>query len=206
MIDSEGVPFVLIPLCAGATLLIVGFAMLGWPLVVLAVGALLFFRSPPRRCSEDAWFVCSPTDGRVTEVGPLLDPVPGLQLSQRLCVAPGVMDVHIVRAAIEGTVAAVEARARRGRRDGRQPRPVAFELWQGPAGVVGVRYPGGLLSRRRGPAPAVGEAVARGQRVGVIGLGGRVEVLLDDDAQMLVKPGDRLRAGETPIARRRGQP
>jgi phosphatidylserine decarboxylase len=62
----------------------------------------------------------------------------------------------------------------------------------------------GMVARRISPWVATGETVATGQRIGLIHFGSRTDVLLPaGSADPLVSPGDRVRAGTTPLARYR---
>jgi phosphatidylserine decarboxylase len=59
----------------------------------------------------------------------------------------------------------------------------------------------GAIARRICPWAVVGDKLARGERFGMIRFGSRTEIYLPLDAEILVKKGDRVRGGETPVAR-----
>ena len=59
----------------------------------------------------------------------------------------------------------------------------------------------GIWVRRIVPWIARGQRVVRGERIGLIRFGSRVDVFLPVQAQITVKPGDRVRGGETILAR-----
>ncbi len=68
-------------------------------------------------------------------------------------------------------------------------------------GVVVFKQIAGALARRIVFYPRVGERLWRGQRIGMIRLGSRVDLFVPDDAEVLVGRGDRVRAGKTALAR-----
>jgi phosphatidylserine decarboxylase len=70
-----------------------------------------------------------------------------------------------------------------------------------PRGGVTFKQIAGALARRIVFYPRVGERLWRGQRIGMIRLGSRVDVFLPDDVEALIKRGDKVRAGKTPVAR-----
>ena len=68
-------------------------------------------------------------------------------------------------------------------------------------GGVTFKQIAGALARRIVFYPRVGERLWRGQRIGMIRLGSRVDLFLPDDAEVLVARGDKVKAGRTPVAR-----
>ena len=59
----------------------------------------------------------------------------------------------------------------------------------------------GAIARRICPWAVVGDSLVRGERFGMIRFGSRTELLVPMDAEILIRPGDRVRGGETPVAR-----
>jgi phosphatidylserine decarboxylase len=70
-----------------------------------------------------------------------------------------------------------------------------------PAGRVTFKQIAGALARRIVFYPRVGDALQRGQRIGLIRFGSRVDLFLPDGAEPLVARGDKVKAGRTPVAR-----
>lgn len=68
-------------------------------------------------------------------------------------------------------------------------------------GTVTFKQIAGALARRIVFYPRVGERLWRGQRIGMIRLGSRVDLFLPDDAEVLVARGDKVKAGRTGVAR-----
>ena len=71
----------------------------------------------------------------------------------------------------------------------------------GPGGSLTFKQIAGALARRIVFYPRVGDELVRGQRIGLIRFGSRVDLFVPDGAEVLVGPGDRLKAGRTAVAR-----
>jgi phosphatidylserine decarboxylase len=72
---------------------------------------------------------------------------------------------------------------------------------EGAGGRVIFKQIAGLLARRIVFYPRTGDRLARAQRIGIILFGSRVDLFVPDGAQVLVKPGDKVKAGKTGLAR-----
>jgi phosphatidylserine decarboxylase len=72
---------------------------------------------------------------------------------------------------------------------------------EGPGGRVVFKQIAGVLARRIVFYPRPGDTLARAQRIGIILFGSRVDFFVPDGAEVLVKPGDKVRAGRTGLAR-----
>ena len=191
-----------------APLLAAGF-VLGWltwpawaiPPLLLAVFFLWFFRDPEREIPDTPGAVVSPGDGKVTDVSVI---AAGGEKRTRISIFLSVFDVHVNRSPIAGVVR--EVRYQRGRflnamnavcAEHNEQNIVTLE---GSGQVVIFKQIAGLLARRIVFYPKVGDLLQRGQRVGLIKFGSRVDVLFDADARLQVKAGDRVRGGSSVIA------
>jgi phosphatidylserine decarboxylase len=174
-----------------------------WALVplLLAVFFLWFFRDPERAIPDAAGAVVSPGDGRVTDVSFVTEC--GAKQA-RISIFLSVFDVHVNRSPIAGVVR--EVRYKRGKflnamnqasADQNEQNVVTVE---GDGRVVVFKQIAGLLARRIVFHPKVGDRLERGQRVGLIKFGSRVDVLLDATAILEVKVGDRVRGGASVLA------
>ena len=164
-------------------------------LLLAGAFALWFFRDPDR--TPEAEGVLSPADGRVSVVREEGDRL-------RVGVFMNVTDVHVNRAPIGGTVEAVDHRsgAHRPAFTKDSDRNERLEVDFGDHAVVLIA---GAFARRITPYVGVGDALERGQRLGHIAFGSRVDVVLPDGylhEHLRVAEGDRVRAGETVVARR----
>jgi phosphatidylserine decarboxylase len=179
--------------------------LIGWPwtIVPLALAAffLWFFRDPQRTVPAGEGLVVSPGDGLVTETITLRTPEGE---RQRISIFLSVFDVHVNRSPIAGTITEVEYRkglylnamnpasADRNEQNVVTVRGDGFE--------VTFKQIAGLLARRIVFQNKVGDTVARGERVGLIKFGSRVDVLVPAEADLRVKKGDRVRGGASILA------
>jgi phosphatidylserine decarboxylase len=169
--------------------------------VVLAIFFLWFFRDPERAIPSGPGEIVSPGDGLVTEAD-WIETTAGSRL--RLSIFLNVFDVHVNRAPVAGTVKAVEHREG-SFLNAMKPESVLMNeqtLVVIDAGGYEVSYKqiAGLLARRIVCAVKVGDRLERGQRVGMIKFGSRVDVLLPADAVPKVKTWTRVRGGSTILA------
>ena len=208
MIAPEGWPFVLVPLCGGAATWVFGWPVVGGILIAFGLFALFFFRNPDRSFDGDPSTACSPADGRVITIGPAPRELAQSGLPQQVSVFMSVFDVHVNRAAIGGTL--VEYSYNPGRKIAAFREKASLEneqnlsVWQGPAGRVALKQIAGLVARRIVFDFSPGDEVIRGDRIGLIRYGSRVDVFLPADAEILVEKGDRVRAGKSALARLTG--
>jgi phosphatidylserine decarboxylase len=176
-----------------------------WPLalvaVLLAAFFLWFFRDPERVVPTGPGLIVSPGDGLVTEAV-RFETTDGPR--QRISIFLSVFDVHVNRSPIAGTITV--ARYQKGKYLNAMNPASASENEQN---IVTVRGEGfevtfkqiaGLLARRIVFVPVVGSAVGRGERVGLIKFGSRVDVILPAEAELRVMPGVRVKGGASILA------
>ena len=178
----------------------------GVPLWVLAAFCLYFFRDPERAIPEGPVAV-SPADGKVVAVqaeGPALE---------RVSIFLNIFDVHVNRAPIAGSIASVqycEGRfhvASREACSNENEQNVVTVEGEGPVDGSRVVFKqiAGLIARRIVFRKHPGDHVAAGERVGLIKFGSRVDELFGPEWEIAVRPGQRVSAGSSVIARRRSQ-
>jgi len=208
----EGYPFVggTVLLAAAAWLGLIpvggliGFVLNG-VLSVLAFFVLWFFRDPVRRPPADGNAVVAPGEGRVIEIKEIHEPSFLRATARRITIFLSVFDVHVQRAPVSGVV------------EHRSYKPGKFAVaWlekasedneqaslgiTTPNGKVLVRQIAGLIARRIVTDPADGDLVERGQRIGIIRFGSRVDLFVPLDWELTCKVGDRARVGATALAR-----
>ncbi len=186
--------FVLPPLVLGVAVLALS-ALSRWALftgaglVVLAGLVAGFFRDPDRATGHG---IVAAADGRVQAAS-----------ATGIVTFLNVHDVHVVRAPYAGRVTAVRRFA--GPRkpaflDGAKHNAgVVIEVETG-WGVHEVRLVAGLVARRAVAWVDAGDTVEKGERVGMIRFGSRVDVELPPESTPRVEPGEKAYAGETTIA------
>ncbi|MFZ0297325.1 MAG: phosphatidylserine decarboxylase [Candidatus Sulfotelmatobacter sp.] len=186
-----------------AAVLVGWFTHPAWAVVPLLLAAffLWFFRDPERVIPDAAGALVSPGDGKVTEAA--IVTVDG-EKQIRISIFLSVFDVHVNRSPIAGAVR--EVRYQRGKFLNAMNQASAEQNEQnivrveGDGQVVVFKQIAGLLARRIVFHPKVGERLERGQRVGLIKFGSRVDVLCDATAALQVKVGDRVRGGASVLA------
>ncbi len=171
----------------------------GLPLFILAAFCIYFFRDPEREI-PDGPVAVSPADGKVVAVKR------ETATQNRVSVFLNIFDVHVNRAPIAGAIA--DVRYRKGRFMAAQRERCSEENEQN---IVSLRGEGtcvvfkqiaGLIARRIVFYKKPGDVVAKGERVGLIKFGSRVDVLLGPEWEIVVQPGMRVSAGSSVIARR----
>jgi phosphatidylserine decarboxylase len=174
-----------------------------WAIVPLLLAAffLWFFRDPNRAIPTAPGLIVSPGDGLVTETVTINTPAGP---RQRVSIFLSVFDVHVNRAPISGVLSSVRyhkgkfvnamnpASAERNERN--------VVTIQGDGIEVTFSQIAGLIARRIVFPFREGDRVERGQRVGLIKFGSRVDLVMPADAELQVKVGQRVKGGASVIA------
>jgi phosphatidylserine decarboxylase len=169
--------------------------------LILTLFILNFFRDPDRTPPADASVIVSPADGRVVQIAE--ESFAGRPV-RRISIFMSPVDVHVNRSPVAGTVGDVAYRKGRfgiasSERASAENEQNVFTL-ESAAGPVVVRQIAGLLARRIVFWKRVGDPLKRGERIGLIKFGSRVDVLLDPALELRVKVGDHVRAGSAALA------
>lgn len=198
-IARDAWPFAL-PLAAAAGLTwVYAHPLLAAPFAAAAGFTLWFFRDPERTTPDVPGAIVSPADGRILRAGP-----------KTISVFMNVFDVHVCRTPLAGNVEGVEHVAGRFLAAFRADAPeqnerVAIVVRAGEQRVRFVLV-AGLVARRIVCRVVRGQRLAAGERIGLIRFGSRVDVDLPSSSRVLVEVGQRVRAGETTLARVGGSP
>ncbi len=204
-IDSAGFPFIAVAFVPAAVSLAAGFPLPALPLTGLAVGVAIFFRDPDRCPPQAPEAVVSPADGRVLYAGAADEQAAPAGDWQQLSIFLSPLDVHVNRVPIGGQVTRVEyvpGSFLPAFRDGAAARNERNEIWLDHAGqTIVFRQIVGALARRVVCRVARGARVQTGQRFGIMKFGSRMDLYLPTSATLVVSKGDRVRAGETIVAR-----
>ena len=172
-----------------------GFAS---PLFILALFCLYFFRDPDRAIPAGPVAV-SPADGKVVAV----KPDGGLT---RLSIFLNVFDVHVNRTPIAGTILKVQDQTGiflvASREECSADNEQNIVTVTGDGSTVVFKQIAGLIARRIVFDKKVGDPVAAGERIGLIKFGSRCDVLFGPEWEITVRPGERVSAGSSVIARR----
>lgn len=192
-----GLPLVLI----GGGLMGLRIYVLGFVFLALAVFILNFFRDPDRLIPDDPRAIVSPADGRVVQIR---DETFNGKAFRRVSIFMSPVDVHVNRSPLAGVVGDVvyqkgtfmiaskdEASVRNEQN--------AFTVAGGQGEVV-VKQIAGAVARRIVFWKRRGDAVERGERVGMIKFSSRVDLLVEPEVEVMVKVGDRVQAGSSVMA------
>lgn len=180
-----------------------------WLALLGLVGASFFayfFRDPDRLIPQDPGIVISPADGKVIAVDEVQEDKFLGRPAKRVGIFMNVFDVHVNRSPLAGTVVTSSHQAgcfkAANRPDACQANEQQATLLEGEEGSrVLVVQIAGLLARRIISFVTPGQKIERGERLGMICFGSRVDLYLPPDAEILVKVGDRVQAGTSILAR-----
>lgn len=205
-VAREGVPFVGIALAAALLMWLVGLGIGAWLMLAVAAFVGWFFRNPEREVPQGAGLVVAPADGRVLSVTPgAAAPHTGREAT-RVSIFMSILDVHINRFPVAGTVrravysagrflvASLDKASEANERHG-----LVIEDDAGREFVM-VQI-AGLIARRIVCYVREGDAFARGDRFGLIRFGSRVDLYLPPSVSVAVQAGERVRAGSSVIGR-----
>ncbi len=186
-----------------AALIFVLTHMLGLAVLPLFLAAffLWFFRDPNRVIPREPGQIVSPADGIVT-AAEWMEMPNGSRL--RLSIFLNVFDVHVNRSPVAGVVKLYEFRKglfmNAMNAESVLHNEQTLVVIDAGGYEVGFKQIAGLLARRIVCNVKVGDRVERGQRIGLIKFGSRVDVLMPAEADLLVKTGMRVRGGSTVLA------
>ena len=189
---------------AAAAALILGLLTSPWwalPAVLLGAFFLWFFRDPERSIPDAPGLVVSPADGKVTSI---VDFEQDGKRLRRISIFLNVFNVHVNRSPIQGTITGICYRKGKfGNAMGgssSEANEQNIVTMQGEGHTVVFKQIAGLLARRIVFTGRTGDKLARGQRVGLIKFGSRVDVVLDSSAELKVKIGDHVAGGSSVLA------
>ncbi len=194
----EAIPFVSVPAVIAVVFALVQF----WPgvaLFALVSGFMLyFFRDPHRVAPAGDGLIVSAADGRVTRIENNAD-------GKLISVFLSPLDVHINRSPIAGTIKNISYV--KGRKMPATSNEASFVNERNSLVISGLDMTvtctqiAGILARRIVCWPKAGDDLERGEKFGMIKFSSRTDVLMPADVTITVKVGDRVKGGETIIAR-----
>jgi phosphatidylserine decarboxylase len=172
----------------------------GGAFLAAAVFVLSFFRDPERSVPADPHAIVSPADGRVVQI--VRESIEGCEM-QRVSIFMAPWNVHVNRAPTSGIVrkvtyhpGAFHIASRSGASVENEQNVFTIEAEEG---NIQVRQIAGALARRIVFWKRPGDWIKRGERVGLIKFGSRVDVIVRAETKWRVKVGDHVRAGSTII-------
>ncbi len=165
---------------------------------ILSVLVLNFFRDPDRPVPNEPHALVSPADGLIVQ---LAEEEFESRPVRRLSIFMSPLDVHVNRTPIAGSIKAINYKKGSFRVASQELASLENEqnvfTVEGEQGIVVVKQIAGLLARRIVFWKRLGDSLVRGERVGMIKFGSRVDVLVAPTVKWRVKVGDRVRAGSS---------
>jgi phosphatidylserine decarboxylase len=206
-IDRAGYPFIAAALVPAAAL--AASRRHGWAASLAALGGFFafFFRDPERQIPQGPNLVVSPADGHVMIAGPSDErsAPPGSWKQVTVFLSP--LDVHINRSPLDGVITRIEYRPGKflPAYDEASNQNELNEVWIDQNGQpIVIRQVVGILARRIVCRVQEHQRVERGQRIGLMKFGSRMDVFLPTSAELQVQVGQRVVGGETVLAILRG--
>jgi len=177
------------------------------PLLLFAGFNAYFFRDPDAQVPKGAGLVVSPAHGTVDVVDEVDEPLVMKGRCRRVSIFLSVVDVHVQQAPVAGKVTrvthtpglflnALDTESA----DKNENVLLGFDASEPGRGPVAVRLLAGLIARRILPWVAVGDKVAKGERISLIQFGSRVDLYLPMEAQVQATLGQKVVGGETVLA------
>jgi phosphatidylserine decarboxylase len=204
---KEGFYFGVPPLALSGVAFLGHWPLVGIVLVCLAAFVFCFFRDPERTIPSDAGAVVSPADGRVVVV---TEEEHAGRPGKRISIFLAIWNVHVNRAPAEGIIAKLEYRpgkflaAMRARASMENEQNVI--ALSTAAGEMVCKQIAGWIARRVVCWKKEGDRVTRGERIGLVRFGSRVDLWVPRDAEILVGLGDNVKGGSSVVARWLGTP
>ncbi len=195
---KEGFPFVIVPSVIALILAGLQLWLIALPFVLVAGFMAYFFRDPYRTIPNQPAVIVSAADGRVTRVEET-------DKGKFVSVFLSPLDVHINRSPIEGKILKVEYVE--GKKMPAMNDNASYENERNSLtisnGSIEVKCTqiAGILARRIVCWNEEGDELSRGQKFGLIKFSSRTDLLMPNSVEVLVKIGDRVKGGETIIAK-----
>lgn len=199
---KEAYKFGLPPIVLGVLCLIPGWKWAAGILIFLGLFVFYFFRDPDRKIPGEPGLVVSPADGHVVEiVDEQLDAQPG----KRVSIFLSIWDVHVQRAPVAGTIAGIVYKPGKFYAALRKSASTENEqnviYMKSASGTLVFKQIAGAIARRVLCWKREGEEVGRGERVGMIRFGSRVDIWLQPEAEVVVRRGQKVKGGESVLAK-----
>jgi phosphatidylserine decarboxylase len=201
----EGVPIALPVIAIGVGLAVTGFLLIGVAVIATGAAVAAFFRDPQRTVVASADAVVSGADGRVSDIAAAS--LPGTRdkaVYTRISVFMSPLDVHVNRAPVAGDITALKpvkgkflAAFRDAASEHNERNSIRIKDERGrDHELIQIA---GYLARRIVCYVRPNQRLQRGERIGLIMFGSRVDHFLPPGYRVAVQVGDRVRAGETII-------
>jgi phosphatidylserine decarboxylase len=204
-IVKEGWPFIGVMICVTAFVAVVvnGY----WAILPAVVCCFFtyFFRNPPRKVEYNPFHLLSPADGKVMSITDVHEDEYLGEDGKKVTIFLSPFDVHVNRSPMEGTIKFQQYVCGRFR-----PAYKAIAAWENERHAIGIESEhcrilvtqvAGILARRVVSWVTLGTDLQQGQLYGMIKFGSCTEIIVPNNVDILVRQGQRVRAGVTIIGR-----
>lgn len=202
-IAREGYPYILVPIIASLLLFVYQYPISALILLLISGSMGFFFRDPSRSLPGEANAIVSPADGRIIKIAPLTTP----EGERRVLVSIflSMFDVHINRAPIKGKIVKVYHQpgsfhpAFKERASRVNERNII--IISNRETSITLHQIAGILARRAVLWKKEGDTILKGEKIGMIKFGSRVDMWLPAEVKIAVRPGQKVKAGSYIIGR-----
>ncbi len=204
-LSKEGVPYIAFSSFATLILAILSFKMPTILALVVTFFIMHFFRDPERVIPREYGVIVAPADGKVFTVETALEPITGVNKT-RISIFMNIFDVHVNRSPVNGNIDRIVYKKGQFSNALRDSSSVNNErniicikdenekIWT----IVQVA---GILARRIVCWGEEQDQVLRGQRIGLIKFGSRVDLYLPEGYDIMVSKGEKVFAGQSTMAK-----
>jgi phosphatidylserine decarboxylase len=205
LIVNEGYPFIIISLIT--TIFIVFLGGNCWMILLfflLTAFVVWFFRNPDRSFQDEDKLIIAPADGKVIKIEEVELAGAMAGKFKKISIFMNVFNVHVNRASYQGKIEAIHyhegkflsANLDKASQDNERNEMM---LRTDDGRIIWIVQIAGLIARRIICWVQQGDEVAKGERIGLICFGSRVDLYLPEDSKISVKLNDKVKGGETPL-------
>ena len=208
-IALDGLPYVLLALAVAIVLAVLNLHVAAGFALAASVFVAAFFRDPNRKVqADDDAIIISPADGKVISVTEVAPSRAGDRPGTKVCIFMSLFNCHINRSPITGSVTSVQHTPGRflaafNERASEVNERTNIGLVDAAGNPISCVQVAGIVARRIVCRLKKGDRVRAGQRIGMIKFGSRVDLVVPSSYEVLVRTGDRVKAGLDAIGRRR---
>jgi len=204
-VDTDALRFAIPLAVLSALAYALGWAWAMWTLLGLLAFVLYFFRDPERHGPVDEELVLAPADGKVARIDTAYESPDHPDGCVCVSIFLSIFNVHVQRMPIAGTVSKrlynkgkfMAAWNHKASLDNEQ----TLVTLDTRMGTVGIKQIAGLVARRIVCRAKVGQKYVKGDRMGLIRFGSRVDLILPPDIHIVSKVGDVVKGGQSVMAR-----
>ncbi len=204
-IVREGIVYILFFAFSTLVFSLLGMRIFAIFFLILTGLVLNFFRDPERFVPEEKGAIISPADGKIVEITKSIDPITG-EKKNKISIFMNIFNVHVNRAPVSGKIQKIRYikgkffNASFDKASSENERNIL--LIHSPHGDFTVVQIAGLIARRIVCWVKEGDDILKGQRIGMIKFGSRVDLYLPKGYEIIVQKGEKVLAGESIVAKR----